>query len=120
MDIDFLVDSGSGSTTLSPYDGAEMGVHYDSLNMHSAAIVGIGGLSEAYIERANLLFTASDKTVYIYRIGLLILKPKTHLEEIPSLLGRDILHRMQIHYSYPTNTLTFQVETADRIIPIPR
>ena len=97
-----------------------MGLNYDDLTQISVPSIGVGGISEIYVERAVIMFDESEETGCVYRVDLDILKPQSHIQRLPSLLGRDILHRMQIHYSYPTNTLTFHVETADRIIPIPR
>ena len=119
LDIDFLVDTGADITTLSPNDGHEMGLDYDALTQISVPSIGVGGISERYVEQAVVMFDDVDRMVCMYSIDLDILEPQPHIERLPSLLGRDILHRMQIHYSYPTNSLTFQIETADRIIPLP-
>ena len=120
LKIDFLVDTGADITTLSPVDGSDMGVDYDALIESTMSVRGVGGVGETYVEKAILVFNEPGKAICWYHLSLDILQPQVHLEEIPSLLGRDILNRMHIRYSFPTNTLTFHVETADRIIPIPR
>ena len=119
LEIDFLVDTGTDTTTLSPSDGHEMGLNYDDLTQISIPSIGVGGISERYVEQAVVMFDDVDRMVCMYSIDLDILEPQPQIQRLPSLLGRDILNRMHIRYSFPTNTLTFHVETADRIIPLP-
>ena len=119
-DIDFLVDTGSDRTTLSPDDGKCMGIDYDDLMENPHPSVEIGGIDEGYIERANLMFKLPNRVTLMYFIPLHISKLAKHREGLPSILGRSVFHNWHTHYSPPTNTLTFQVETADRIISLPR
>ena len=119
-DIDFLVDTGSDRTTLSPDDGECMGIDYDDLMENPYPSVEIDGIDEGFIEPARLMFEVPDQVTYVYFIPLYISKPAKHREGLPSILGRSVFHNWHTSYLPPSDSLTFQVKTADRIIPLTR
>lgn len=114
-DISFLVDTGADSTTLLPDDAKKMGLDFSALTINSHPSKGVGGFSEGYVEQALLVFNDPGRSICWYNLDLDILKPDEHLREMPSLLGRDVLNRMKMCYSPPTNSLSFQATGADRI-----
>ena len=111
----FCVDTGADNTVLMPRYGNNIGLDYSMLN-ESYQSVGISGAIDSCKERAIIAFSEQGPVIYGYDIDLTIIKPdpeKPGLNGLPSLLGRDILNRWTMHYSPTTNSLTFEVITAD-------
>jgi len=59
---------------------------------------GVGGIVHCYPERAILAFTDPDVVLYAYDINIDIMQDDRDMEQLPSLLGRDILSRWKITY----------------------
>ena len=74
--------------------------------------MGIGGVSENFIESAYLAFVG-DAALYGYAIELRICKPAEELMTIPSLLGRDIIDRWRVTYDKPASELLAEVVFSD-------
>ena len=111
----FCVDTGADNTTLMPGDGNNIGVDYSILNKSDQSM-GISGAIDSYKERAILAVTDQGSIIHGYDIGLTIIGPdpeKPGINRLPSLLGRDILNRWTMHYSPTTDSLTFEIVTAD-------
>ena len=111
----FCVDTGADNTTLMPLDGHNIALDYSMLN-ESYQSVGISGAIDSCKERAIVAFEERGSVIYGYDIDLTVIKPdpeRPGLNGLPSLLGRDILNRWTMHYSPTTNSLTFEVITAD-------
>ena len=117
--VSFLLDTGADGTFLMPTDGLTIGLDYSLL----LPPVG-GGISASsadtreHREEAVVMFTdGTDLLAYNIELGILPWDPD--MQRIPSLLGRDILHRWAMTYDYEGRTLTFEAHTADVVIPAP-
>lgn len=102
--LNFLVDTGSGSTIVHPPDIRALDLPLDLL-ANRRAIRGVGGASGLFVEPAILHFRDADRlTVYEYRLEIGIAEPNAVNRNYPSLLGRDILDCWYLE-SDPTNAL---------------
>lgn len=115
-EIQFLVDTGSTSTMLLPRDSRRMGINFDDLPGRIQGSVGIGGNAELKRLPAIVMFRDPELGVYAYEVDLAVARPYPPIRDLPSLLGRDILNRWDIHYSAPTGTLTFEALDADHTL----
>lgn len=116
-DISFIVDTGADHSLLMPLDGRRMNLEYNNLGGNKET-VGIGGLTNNYIEPAMVVFTDPGLQLYVYNIDLTIASHDDGIRDIPSLLGRDILDRWRMTYDPSQKNLTFEVVSADITIPI--
>ena len=107
--ISFLVDTGADHTTLMPNDGTRLRVPFDQLGKPSGG-TGAGGAFEYHEEPATLIFVEDTQDLRHYDIVLSIVTPKSGLEIVPSLLGRDILNKWYMHYAPQSNLLNFEVD----------
>ena len=114
--IDFLVDTGSDVTTLSPSDGSRMGVDYGSL-AYRATFLSAGSSHKAAVERAMVVFASEDGTLPVYLVRLSITPYSLKMEQLPSLLGADILRRWRIYWDPSQDRLDFEVISTDAILP---
>lgn len=89
--VSFIFDTGADISLLMPLDEQRMGIDYGRFENEETSL-GIGGVSENFIESAYLVFV-DDGALYGYEIELRICKPAEELMTIPSLLGRDIIDR---------------------------
>ena len=116
-DISFLVDTGADASLLTPLDGRRLGIDYSTLNGDAEAW-GIGGLSHNFLEEAILVFSEPGVALYLYTMDLDIAVPSPEIpDDLPSLLGRDILDHWRMTYSPLKKNLTFKVLEADHTIP---
>ncbi len=108
--VSFLIDTGADSTSILPADLTLMGI--DSTHLGRASeCVGIGGVMPCYAEDALLVF-ADESFLYTYELPINLILPAPGLEDMPSLLGRDIIHRWTMNYDYPKNTIGIEVRSA--------
>lgn len=114
--IDFLVDTGSDVTTLSPGDGRRMGVDYSSLS-YREPFLGAGSFHKAATRRAIIIFASEDGTLPVYSVRLSITPYSRRMERLPSLIGTDILHRWRIDWNPAQDRLEFEVISSDAILP---
>lgn len=115
-DFSFVVDTGADDTFLMPGDGLTMGLDYSQLLTPAGDSWGAGGPITSFSEQAWVAF--SDGTnLFGYSIKLAILEFRTDMLRIPTLLGRDILHRWRMAYDHSANRLEFEVISADVLIP---
>lgn len=115
-DLSFVVDTGADMTLLMPSDAIALGVDFRSL-VGSQFIVGIGGTTHSYAERAVLVF-ADRRLLYVYDISVHFVAPSHQLADVPSLVGRDIIDRWRMTYEPSRQVLRFEVRSADVIAPI--
>ena len=106
-DISFLVDTGAGSTILSPADGRKMRLDYETLDEAPGGSVGIGGKSKIYPEDAFIAFMQVDGPLIIYKCELGIMEPKEETLILSSLLGRDLLRYWRMEYNQLSGHLIF-------------
>ena len=113
--VPFLLDTGADVTTIHPRDAARAGVPFDWLRA-GTTVGGIGGQSTYYEEPATLVFTDdTERQSYRYNITVDIAKPEDVSDQIPSLLGRDIIDRWRMVYDRTDDILEFTVRSADDV-----
>lgn len=116
-DVSFLVDTGADRTLLMPDDGRRTGLDYSQLQ-GSEGVGGVCGELECFVEEAIIVFTDPGQNLYAYHIDLLIAPASPDLGRTPSLLGRDILGRWATSHDPTRGILTFEVHSADLVIPL--
>ena len=100
-----------------PTDGNKMNVDYSALENPSQT-VGVGGVAPVYSESAFLVFSEPSEALYAYELRLSIIPTYAGMEGVPSLLGRDILHRWRMDYYPSRGELFFDVESYDYMVPV--
>jgi hypothetical protein len=101
-----------------PGDGRVLGLDYSQLENLDTNSRGAGGPIRSYKEPAWVAFTDGTE-LFGYSIELGILENRDDMLNVPSLLGRDILHRWRMTYQYSMGLLQVEVETADVVVPLP-
>lgn len=84
--ISFLIDTGADTTVLAPTDAKKLGINYAKL-LHPQESVGIGGTNRCFHEEALVAFSGDNGVLFVHKIQLAILEPKSAIASIPSLLG---------------------------------
>lgn len=112
--VSFLFDTGADTSLLMPVDGLRMGVDYADLG-NTEVTLGIGGLSETFIEPAYLAFLG-EGVLYGYQVELRICQPAEALREVPSLLGRDVIDNWRVIYDKTNMELSADIVFADTTI----
>ncbi|HEY7065810.1 MAG TPA: hypothetical protein VII06_30320 [Chloroflexota bacterium] len=100
-----------------PGDAIRLGIDYAQLT-GDAESIGIGGISHNITEQAILAFVEPRRNLHIYLLELAIAPAAPELLDVPSLLGRDILHRWRMVYDYSKRRLAFHVILADHTVPL--
>ena len=109
--VSFIFDTGADTSLLMPLDGQRMEIDYRAFEKEEPSL-GIGGVSENYIESAYVAFVG-DEALYGYEIELRLCKPSEELMTIPSLLGRDIIDRWRVTYDKSARELLAEVLSCD-------
>lgn len=104
--VSFLVDTGADATIFMPTDGAKLGIDYDLLQNPSSSD-GIGGSANEFQDLAIVSFSDSRYTYSYLLRQAAIAEPSPHNRRFPSLLGRDILHRMRFVMERGRNIVAF-------------
>ncbi len=112
--VSFIFDTGADTSLLMPVDGRRMGIDFDDLGDMEETL-GVGGLSETFIEPAYIAFVGSGK-LYGYQIELRICKPSEVLATVPSLLGRDIIDKWRVIYNKTETELSAEVLSAEFVV----
>ena len=75
---------------------------------------GVGGDIDVPIESAWVAFEDGER-LSAFEIGmpLVSIQPEAKLRPLPSLLGRDVLHRLRIDYQFSAGRLQLEVESSD-------
>jgi len=68
------------------------------------AFEGVGGTHTYYRETAVIEFDDSGTEIGL-RLELAVAKPHPLVDNLDSLLGRDILNRMRMEYDFPQNRI---------------
>ena len=102
-----LVDTGSTRCLLGAVDLQALGIDQAELSGR-VPVDGISGTEECWAEDGYLLFASGDGDAqYVYRVNLLISRrnpvdgsaDSPSSRRLPSILGRDVLHRWNMFYS---------------------
>lgn len=127
VSISFLVDTGASRSMIGPIDRVTMGIDLADLAAEEIPVDGIGGVEHCAEEiDAYVVFASDDgQSRHYYQTSLLISRREvdeseltedaTAVHRLPSLLGRDILHRWEMHYAphEPDPSLSFTVISDD-------
>jgi hypothetical protein len=95
-----------------PADAARLSLDYSKLTQ-TAISTGIGGQSSDFVAPAMIAFSAPGTPLFLYQVYLRIMRKTEHNEDIPSLLGRDIIGRWRIVFDKPHNVVSADVISAD-------
>ena len=109
--IVFLIDTGSYSTALHPWDINRLGIDYRRLNPASRSYsAGIGGGMSYYAEPAVVMFPDRDGTPRFCELTVHICEPTDHpaLRRLPALLGRDFLNRCSLFLDSSQNLVQLE------------
>jgi len=100
-----------------PKDGVRTGLDFDRLN-RGEMVVGIGGLVELSVEACTVLMRDDSGATLGFSIEVGIAPPENEYLELPSLLGRDVLNRMELVFDPPRSKLNLIAESFDfRVFP---
>jgi hypothetical protein len=100
-----------------PLDAERLEVDYKQLQ-GTATATGIGGYSKHFIEPAILAFSDNGKVLHAYTMEIRIASPSPEINDIPSLLGRDIIDNWNVTINKKGNVFTAEVLDSDLQIPI--
>ena len=112
--ISFLIDTGADTTVMAEVDANRLGIDYSKLP-NATQCFGIGGVSRDYVEPAVLLL-ADGAVLHFYRIKLTIKSPDPALRTMPSLLGRDVINRLQVTLNHSASNCHIEIITSDGTI----
>ncbi len=111
------MDTGADTSVLMPGDVKRLGISYDRLE-GDRECGGIGGTVHSFVERAILIFADPARTLYGYDLETEIMPYDPDMEEVPSLLGRDVLDRWRIVYDPQGAGLRAKPRSADITIDL--
>ena len=105
--VPFLVDTGAGTTILHVADATNLGVPFGQLSRPESAR-GIGGSRQYYREESTVVL-GYDERPQAFDITIGIAKPENTrvTNDLPSLLGRDVLNQLRVEYDYGAQQLRF-------------
>jgi hypothetical protein len=111
--IPFLVDTGSPATILSERDVRKLHLNYDKLEPANGNVIGLGGFAKTYILKNVKLhfFTKTESAsilldeLFVYRN---IDKDRDIINQIPSIMGRDVLKEFTLIYNEKKNNISLK------------
>jgi hypothetical protein len=90
--ISFVLDTGSDCTVLMPLDANRLRLDYARLvGSPQDESQGFNGRSVDFVVPASLIIREETAFAHGYEIDLRVPEPKDGTDDIPSILGRDIL-----------------------------
>ena len=116
-DISFLMDTGADTSMVMPGDAKRLGLPFDMLQ-GDRECGGIGGTIHHFVERGIIVFTDPQVMLYAYDLEVSIMPDDPDMEEVPSLLGRDVIDRWRIIYDPQGTGLKAKPHSADITIPL--
>lgn len=101
--VHFLVDTGAGHSLIHPGETKRLGLNLDRdfQGRERSTVGGIGGGEEVWVEEAEMTFCHHDGQETTIDQPIRIAVPTDDNGDYPSLLGRDVLHRFVLFYSFP-------------------
>ena len=107
----FLIDTGSDSTSLHPWDIGRLQIDYRRLRgSPSRYSRGIGGSIGYYLEPAWLMFVENTGQMRFCELEVHIceMTDEPAMRGLPSLLGRDFLNRCSVHLDSSQNHVSLE------------
>jgi hypothetical protein len=111
-EISFLLDTGADRSLITSGDAHKLMIPYVEL-IGNSEMAGIGGTIHCFSERAILGFRDRTKRLFVYDIMIDITDDGPYTDEIPSLLGRDVIDRWCIVYDPQKGILNATVRSSD-------
>src|SRR5208283_2866379 len=115
--VSFLLDTGASKTLLCPADSAKFKIDHTKL-VNKTEATGFGGKGYMHREPAEIRFRGENNTIFSYDIDLGIAVPTVEIEEISSVLGRDIINRWKISCDKMHDKLCVHVIKSDHVYPL--
>ena len=109
--VRFLLDTGADRTCLHPRDARRARMPFNQLGNRRTSR-GIGG-SSSYFSETTILAFVDKPQMRFYELELLIAEPHESNEELPSLLGRDVINHWYMQYDPAVTRLECTVRYAD-------
>ena len=108
-EVEFLVDTGADGTSLLPYDLGRVGVDLRAVKGAYRSADGVGGKVRYKTTKAILRF--QDATTLggfrEFEIDLDLIADGTD-EQLPSLLGRDVLNQCQCRFNAASGSVALE------------
>ena len=101
----FLVDTGTDTTILHPESAIKLNCPFDDLE-NPVELISAGGPHAYYAEPAVVSFYEGGAR-HDYRIEIYIAKPHPTVNDLDSLLGRDVLNDLRMEYDPRQGLLQF-------------
>jgi predicted aspartyl protease len=117
-DVAFLVDTGADSTVLAPAGAAALGLDVGRLQLGPSSR-GIGGVTRTALAPATVTLGS-----YTLEVQLRVLAPATAaqrnaLQQIPSLLGRDLIRHFALSFEQGTRRVLLLDPAEAATLPLP-
>lgn len=100
--VSFVVDTGVLRTIISERDALKLGIEFDSVAKMEEGMLGIGGFADTYyVEDVRLGFYSEEHRRHVERLDRIFISRQADLPEeiknqIPSLLGRDVINKLAL------------------------
>ena len=107
--VEFLVDTGADSTSLLPYDVGRMGIDLRAVEGGYRNADGVGGKTRYKTTKAVLRFqdTAALSGSCEFEIDVDLIAEEAD-DQLPSLLGRDILNRCRCTFDAASGSVVLE------------
>ncbi|TET17331.1 MAG: hypothetical protein E3J78_07685 [Candidatus Cloacimonadota bacterium] len=111
--VSFLIDTGSPVTILSERDARKLKLNFKKMKIADDAIMGLGGFAETYVlQDVRLHFISNGHMIDLSLHNLFVSKAVTQdediINQIPSLLGRDVLRNFMLLFDEKKGTVSLQ------------
>jgi len=108
--VSFLIDTGSDLSTIQPRDAIRLGVDYslDFVGSPKRSVGGVGGLASEFRESCAIFMPHVSGSWDRLPLEVGFAVPTAFNEDLPSLLGRDILSYYRLTFQQSANLLVLQ------------
>jgi len=107
-EVNFLVDTGTDTTIIHPFDGENLHCPFDELSNPSVS-TSAGGPHTYYAESA-VVSLYDGETRHDFRVSIHIGKPHPITNGLDSLLGRDVLNELEMEYAPRRERLSLRLD----------
>jgi hypothetical protein len=114
--VNFLLDCGADATCIMPADAFALRI--DISNAVGVEQRGIGGTETVYFSGATLSFLDLGVGLVVYDTIVHVFPNRPPYDDYPSLLGRNVIDRWRLRYSFPEKILTAEALQHDLLIPL--